>query len=140
MFNRCFKTLVLAIYLALAIGGHAAHRFQHVRGNASCCPSESLSSCSSTLGETGCLPPSNAASNCCPLNSQPNDGEDDDDSSECLTCCVLSQIADTSATEVLPLGVACTFLKATEYSGLYVESSRRGFMVRGPPAFLFLQS
>ena len=138
MFNRFFKTLFLAIYMALAIGGHAAHRFQHVSGNASCCPSESLSSCSSTLGETGCLPLGNAASTCCPANSQPNDGEND--SSECLTCCVLSQIADTSATENVPLGVACTFLKTTEYSGLYVESSRRGFMVRGPPAFLFLQS
>ena len=136
MFTRFFTTSLLAIYLALAIGGPAAHRLQHMGSKALCCQNEGELSRSGTANEDACSSPVMAASHGCPEKPQSNHGQDDEDSSDCLTCCVLSQVADTSAAEILPLGVAATFLKINGYQGLYLEASRLGFKSRGPPAFL----
>jgi len=138
MFNRFFTTSLLVIYVALAIGGHAAHRFQHLGSDGACCQNESESSLPVGATRQACLSAANATSHGCPVNPESNDGQNDDESTECLTCSVLSQVADTSASEVLPLGVAATFLKITEFPGLNLKSSRCGFMVRGPPAFLLV--
>ena len=140
--------LLIAIYLAMAVGGDVFHKLQHVvvdgvcsghsAGNTPSCGEETQHTCSHAHAEHKTE-----------LSSENEDllgttfpGKDyqNNRSSDCWTCYVLSQAGDTpfKITVDTCQDFVC-FIVAT-YGQLHVPPNPRHFCVRGPPESLFPQS
>ena len=138
MFQRVLTTFVLVSYLVLALGGHALHQHEHVGESDTCCHAEGEVHGSVRADQYAYLSQAVAPEPASGPESQ--DDEPANDSSDCLTCYFLSQSAEHSPAEILLLGGECAFLEVTECTGIYPETPLLGFMVRGPPAVLLVQS
>jgi hypothetical protein len=130
-----------ATYLAMNLGGHVFHVHlgcEHFNAEGSSAAGEidvhGLDFCEAHV--LGVCAPNEARSS----RDLPGDHREDNSSSSCWTCYMLSQAGDTPCEIVVPASDGYVVSLTTRWSDLYLAARQHVFLARGPPQFLLPQS
>ncbi len=143
--SRFFSIAALALYVIQVVGGQAAHQLQHLASDALCCEERVTTTCSAGSGNhnhgshhgTKAIEPGFAANSYSFLRTPLPSGDGQENAtSECWTCHVLSQAAKVSLKVELVVTEAATFPVAMATPGLFLSPILGPVKSRGPPAFL----
>lgn len=146
---RYLKVLIasplIAIYLMMAIGGDvlhfhycSSHDCENVRGRNSSPACEIDAPCLDSCAES--FPDLRPANEFESSNGFPWEQEQENSSSGCWTCYMLSQAGDTPCEDTLLVSNDFVGVASTSWATLYLPVSLQAFLARGPPRFLLPQS
>ena len=139
---------LISIYLAMAVGGDVFHKLQHVvvdgvcsghsAGNTPSCGEETQDTCSHAHAEH--KTELSSENEYLLGTSFPGKDNQNNRSSDCWTCYVVSQAGDTPFEITVDTCQDFIFFIVATYSQLHVQPNPRHFCVREPPEPLCPQS
>lgn len=142
------STSLMAIYLATIVGGETFHQLQHVVADGACF-GHSDGDASSTDDATKGLCSHSHTEHSSDLSSKneqlsgtdsPLKHQQEESSSDCWTCYLLSQTGNTSYEITLETNYGIVYFASTTYEHFHLQVKTHSFLVRGPPVFLLQHS
>jgi hypothetical protein len=132
---------LIAIYLAIFVGGEVFHQLQHMVADGACF-GHSAGSTLSSDEETKNLCSHSHAKHLSDFGSEneyllgadsPVNHEQEDRSSDCWTCFVLAQAGDVSFEITIDVSHHFVYFAAATYEHWHLPLNTHKFLVRGPP-------
>lgn len=139
---------ILALYLSFAIGGKTFHQLQHIVTGSVCSSDDRhhVASFNSATHESAQQNSSVCATDGCNVTigqtdaPNPEQPAKDHSESDCWTCLLLAQTGDLAQSVQLLDCQDSLFIQTEQYNQPHLDVIPSGFLVRGPPASLLLQS
>ena len=132
---------LIAIYLAMFVGGDVFHQLQHMVADGACF-GHSAGSTLSSDEETKNFCSHSHAKHLSDFGSEnehllgadaPENHEKEDSSSDCWTCYVLAQAGDVSFEITIDVSHHFVYFAAATYEHWHLPLNTHNFLVRGPP-------